>query len=153
MKRLWYKISQIGIDGSINHLELRYISLMNEITVLRSLFLFAIAGLMTSYLPQSETIIIVIVSASIIMMMPLMMNKRRMYLLARIFFSTSAFLAITVLSFLLGNGTLSFHLLLVVILVTYFIFPPSQSNVMYLLLWIIGSTFFYLEIFGIYPLI
>ncbi len=148
MIKFWERLKQIGLDNSVSPLEKRYITLMNEITFLRSLFLVIIASIFTLYLPQSNVLVITILAASIVMMMPLMMNKRKMYLLGRVFFSLSALVSIATLSYLIGKGSNAHSLMLVVIIVTYFIFPPKQSKIMYFLLTLISLTYLAFELSG-----
>lgn len=146
MRKFWNIVIHLGVDEAVNPLEVRFITLVNALAAVVSLFYLSYILILIRYLLQIKFLIYFLATAGILNLGTLLLNYFKLYFLARQYFHFVSLTSVIILSVLLGKETLIHFFLLESIVAAFFIYPVREKLFMYAKIFIDGSVFIALEI-------
>jgi adenylate cyclase len=146
MKRLWYRISHLGVDKMARPSEVRFVVLVNTLAVVVSLFELSYVPLFISYLPGTQILLYLQVSIGILNLFTLLLNYYGYFLIARIYFGLLSIVVLNAMSLFLGSEFLVHFFLLESIVVAFFIYPAREKRLMYSVVLLYVLSFIGLEV-------
>lgn len=154
--RLWQRYQAVGITPDLDAQDSRHVRALNGIIFIVTALLWLQLPVIVSLLPETRYILASFVLAPLIWQFVPLLNHQRRYTAARLLFSTSCLVLITVNAIQLGPET-EHHLFIVsVILGSFVIYPPRQMGWILLvvgvsLLLLVGLEWFYRQRGGLIP--
>lgn len=125
-KKIWNKITHIGITPDLHESDAKYIRLTNAIAVIVGIWLFSLIPAMVPTYPSSRFVILNSLIFPVIWLFVLYLNHKRKYILAKLFFSYTTMICITMNSLQAGRESDNHLFLLLVSLFAFYSYPPHQ---------------------------
>jgi adenylate cyclase len=144
---IWDRIMHIGVDGTTAASDIKYIVLVNVLSLVGGIFFVLGFMLIFSwYLPESGFYLAVSVICMVLFPMVLPMNRMKLHRIARIYFNVLGIVIFVVVSLLGGYQTNTHLFLFLVIYAAFFIYPPRDRSFMYGIITMTLLSFIGLEI-------
>lgn len=145
MRHIWDRIAVIGLDGASSPSDVKYVSLLNCMAFTGALFGFGFLPVLLIAVPKTSILIAILLTAIALSFSVLILTRFKLYLQGKLLFNLSASVAYAVLALLAGGeSNAQLHLILVVI-VSFFIYSPKEASYMYAVVFTAFIVFLGLE--------
>ncbi|HMV41807.1 MAG TPA: adenylate/guanylate cyclase domain-containing protein [Leptospiraceae bacterium] len=144
VKEYWNRVINIGIEPSLHEKDAKYIRLTNAISVITSVWLFSTIPSLLPLYPSSKFLILNSILFPILWPFSLYLNHKRFYILAKLFYSYTALICISLNALQVGREADNHLFLLLLSIFAFYSYPPKQMK--YISLVSLSSLFCFIGI-------
>ncbi len=128
MRALWSRIVNIGVTNELSEQDAKYIRLTNALAIIVGLWLLSLAPSLVFTLPSSKYLILSCTAFPLLWLLALYFNYKHWYDFAKLFFSYTAMICVTINSLQAGRESDNHLFLLLNSLIAFYIYPPRQMK-------------------------
>jgi adenylate cyclase len=149
IKQLWSRYLNIGVGADLRLNETRYVRASNGIVVIVSLLLLLQLPGLIFLLPASKYLLVSFIAFPIMWLFVPFLNQRHYHTTARLFFSFSCIILITISAVQIGRESDNHLFMISVFLGAFIIYPPTQMKYIVMITIISGLAMVGLELYFI----
>jgi len=139
------RVAFVGLDDSSSASDFKYVSLLNYLAFTGAAFGFGFVPVLMLFLPATGPLVLIVISEIALSFSVLLFTRLKYYLYGKFLFNLSASVAYTALALLAGEeSNIHLHLILVVI-VSFFIYSEQEKPYMYTMVFMAFAAFLGLE--------
>lgn len=147
MKRLWERITGIGITSDTPESDIKHIRLFNILIILTAFMNSGFIPMLSTSLPDTKIILWHTIIINIIYLIALWFNHRMWHLFARLHFAVFGIINMVIMTLFFGANTNMHFIFPMAILLHFFLYPARQRYLMYAHAIILTLVYIFLEFY------